>query len=84
MAPHRASRRVCPDKPICHHQIDSIWPDSALNAATDTRDLSGVSGFHALRGDHRGTYAMIVTRNCRLTFGFENAEAFDVDFEDTH
>lgn len=55
-----------------------------LDAATHPRDLSGVSGFHALRGDRRGTYAMIVTRNWRLTFGFENAEAFDVDFEDYH
>ncbi|MEK7820815.1 MAG: type II toxin-antitoxin system RelE/ParE family toxin [Pseudomonadota bacterium] len=55
-----------------------------LDAATGPQDLRGVSGFHPLKGDRAGEYAMIVTRNYRLTFRFENRDATDVDLEDYH
>ena len=32
MAPHRASRRTCPDQPFCTHQINSNYSESALGA----------------------------------------------------
>jgi proteic killer suppression protein len=56
----------------------------AVDAATGPQDLSGAHGFHALKGDRKGTYAMSVTANWRLTFRFEAGHAVDVDFEDYH
>ena len=42
-------------------------------------------GLHALTGDRRGTWAMTVTRNWRLTFGINDAGALiDLDLEDYH
>ena len=57
----------------------------ALDAATTPRDvdLPGF-GFHALRGDRRGQYAIRVTRNWRVTFRWQGEDAIDVDFEDYH
>ena len=55
-----------------------------LDAATAPKDLRGAAGFHPLKGDRAGTYAMTVTRNFRLTFRFENQDVTDVDFEDYH
>ena len=55
-----------------------------LDAATGPQDLKGASGFHPLKGDRAGTYAMTVTRNYRLTFRFDNRDVTDVDFEDYH
>ena len=42
------------------------------------------AGFHALRGDLKGRYAMIVSRNWRLTFGWDGEDAIEVDLEDYH
>ncbi len=55
-----------------------------LDAATDTRDLAGVSDFHPLRGNRRGQFSMHVTGNWCLTFRFRNGEAVGVNFEDYH
>lgn len=41
-------------------------------------------GFHGLKGNRKGTYAVSVSGNLRLTFRFEGADAFDVDLEDYH
>ncbi len=40
--------------------------------------------FHPLTGDRKGTYAMTVTANWRITFRFGGADAIDVDLEDYH
>ena len=40
--------------------------------------------FHALRGQDRGRYSVRVTGNYRLTFGWDNEDAIDVDLEDYH
>lgn len=55
-----------------------------LYAATDIKDLHGVSGFHALKGNRKGEFSMHVTGNWCLTFKFEDGEAVDVDYEDYH
>lgn len=40
-------------------------------------------GFHALTGDRKGTYAMTVTRNWRLTFTkVDEHTVADLDLED--
>ena len=58
---------------------------SALDQAPspEALDLPGL-GFHALKGDMSGRYAVTVSRNWRLTFGFEGEDATDVDLEDYH
>lgn len=42
-------------------------------------------GFHPLTGDRKGTYAMTVTKNWRLTFTLvDEAVIADLDLEDYH
>lgn len=42
-------------------------------------------GFHALKGDRKGSFAMTVTRNWRLTFTqIDEATIGDLDLEDYH
>jgi proteic killer suppression protein len=51
--------------------------------AIEDMDLPGL-GLHALRGDRKGTWAVNVSGNWRITFKLQNGEAFDVDYEDYH
>lgn len=42
-------------------------------------------GFHPLTGDRKGTYAMTVTKNWRLTFSVADETTIaDLDLEDYH
>ncbi|MGQ0663715.1 MAG: type II toxin-antitoxin system RelE/ParE family toxin [Pseudomonadota bacterium] len=41
-------------------------------------------GFHERKGDRRGTYAMKVTGNWRITFRWQDGAAVLVDLEDYH
>ena len=56
-----------------------------LNAATDPRDLNlpGL-GLHELKGARKGTWAVTVSGNWRVTFGFAGKDAARVDYEDYH
>jgi proteic killer suppression protein len=56
-----------------------------LNAAGDARDV-GLPGYalHELQGRRRGTWAITVRANWRLTFSFREGDAWDVDLEDYH
>ena len=58
---------------------------SALDAATrpDDLNLPGL-GFHALTGNLAGRYAVSVSRNWRITFGWVDDGATDIDLEDYH
>lgn len=40
--------------------------------------------FHPLTGSRKGTYAVAVTGNWRITFRFRGEDAVDVDLEDYH
>jgi toxin HigB-1 len=40
--------------------------------------------FHPPTGRRRGTYAVTVTGNWRITFRFDGKDAIDVDLEDYH
>ena len=42
------------------------------------------SGFHALKGDRKGEYSVTVSGNWRLTFTFQDGDAYDVNYEDYH
>ncbi|RJQ52865.1 MAG: peptidase [Desulfobacteraceae bacterium] len=46
-------------------------------------DLPGL-GLHPLRGDRKGTWAVKVSGNWRITFKIQNGDAFDVNYEDYH
>jgi proteic killer suppression protein len=56
-----------------------------LDASADAKDME-VPGFglHAMTGDRKGTWSVVVSRNWRVTFRFEKGHACDVDFEDYH
>lgn len=40
--------------------------------------------FHGLKGNRRGTYAVTVTGNWRVTFRWRGENAIDVDYENYH
>ncbi len=54
-----------------------------LNAATDPRDLNlpGLD-LRELQGARKGTWAVKVSGNWRITFGFADKDAKRVDYED--
>ena len=39
---------------------------------------------HELKGDRRGTWSIKVSANWRVTFRFEEGDAYEVDLEDYH
>jgi proteic killer suppression protein len=58
-----------------------------LDGATSIADVRGLFGFHSLRGDLAGYFAVSVTGNWRLVFRFEHGnkgDILDVDFIDYH
>ena len=56
-----------------------------LHAATSPRDMNlpGL-GLHKLQGARKGTWAVKVSGNWRVTFGFAGKDAGQVDYEDYH
>lgn len=46
-------------------------------------DLPGY-GFHPLKGNRAGAYAVSVSKNWRITFRFQDEDALDVNLEDYH
>jgi proteic killer suppression protein len=57
----------------------------SLNAATTPKDMNlpGL-GLHELHGARKGTWAVEVSGNWRVTFGFAGKDAERVDYEDSH
>lgn len=49
----------------------------------DDMDLPGLD-FHRLSGEQKGRYAVKISGNWRITFGWDEADAIQVDFEDYH
>lgn len=39
---------------------------------------------HALTGDQADRFAVSVSPNCRITFGWDSEDAIEVDLEDYH
>ena len=56
-----------------------------LSVAAEPRDmaLSGLQ-LHALKGDRKGSWAVSVSGNWRVTFKFSGSDIKDVDYEDYH
>jgi proteic killer suppression protein len=58
---------------------------SALNMATSTEDMNQPTfRLHPLKGSRKGVWAVTVRANWRVTFRFEQGNAYDVDLEDYH
>jgi len=58
---------------------------SMLHQAKGLSDLNFPGGgFHPLKGDLQGQYALKVSGNWRLTFRFEDENVFDLDYKDYH
>jgi proteic killer suppression protein len=57
----------------------------ALNAAP-TPQAMNVPGlkFHPLKGREKGRYAVWASGNYRITFGWDDKDAINVDLEDYH
>jgi proteic killer suppression protein len=51
--------------------------------AVEALDVPGF-GLHPLKGDRKGQWAIMVSRNWRVTFRFEEGNACDVEYEDYH
>jgi proteic killer suppression protein len=71
--------------------INAAWRDkvrlilSRLDKATPPADMDSTGmNFHALRGDQSGRFSVLVTRNWRITFGWDGDDAIDVDLQDYH
>ena len=56
-----------------------------LDAAENIKDMNFPgSGLHQLKGKLKGYWAIKISGNWRLTFKFENANAYEVDYIDYH
>ena len=58
----------------------------ALDQALKPQDLTDLPGYkvHPLKGQFAGRYAMSVSGNLRMTFGWDRIDAIDIDLEDYH
>jgi len=58
---------------------------AALDTATVIEDMD-IPGFrlHALKGNRQGLWSIMVNKNWRITFSFENGDVYVVDYEDYH
>lgn len=58
---------------------------AALDTAQSIEDID-VPGFrlHPLKGEMRGRWAIAVSGNWRLTFEFQDGNAYVLDYEDYH
>ena len=64
-------------------RLELVW--GRLGAATSPKDmgLPGL-GLHPLKGNRKGTWAVKVSGNGRVTFTFVGKDADAVDYEDYH
>jgi len=56
-----------------------------LNVAVEPRDMAlpGLE-LHPLKGNRKGSWAVSVSGNWRVTFQFSGSDVKDVDYEDYH
>lgn len=56
-----------------------------LDAASEIQDMRYPgSGLHQLMGDRKGEWSVTVSKNWRVTFQFEDGNAYVVNYEDYH
>ncbi|AUB42244.1 type II toxin-antitoxin system RelE/ParE family toxin [Nostoc flagelliforme] len=56
-----------------------------LDASSQVEDMRYPgSNLHQLKGDRKGEWSVTVSGNWRVTFEFENGDAYVVNYEDYH
>lgn len=56
-----------------------------LDEATEPEQMNNPGlRFHGLKGKDRGRYAVDASGNWRITFGWDDGDAIEVDLEDYH
>ena len=56
-----------------------------LDASEEAMDMDAPGfGLHPMTGDRKGYWSVVVSRNWRVIFRFEQGHAYDVDFVDYH
>ncbi len=64
-------------------KIDRILDRLDAAIAVEDMDIPGWD-LHELKGGRRGIWSVAVRKNWKITFRFENSDAYDVNFEDYH
>lgn len=64
-------------------RLDAILERLEAAIVAEDMDIAGWR-FHALKGKLAGRYAVNASGNWRVTFGWDGADAVDVDLEDYH
>lgn len=72
--------RLPPDRV---ERITMILDRLDASAKPGDMNLRGLD-FHSLSGNNKGRYAVKVSANWRITFGWDQTDAVQVDFEDYH
>jgi proteic killer suppression protein len=58
---------------------------NVIDSATNIDDIKLPSyNLHELQGNREGTWSIKVSGNWRITFRFEENDAYDIDLEDYH
>jgi proteic killer suppression protein len=70
-------------RPDFVEKVERILARLDASAAPNDMDAPGF-GLHAMTGDRKGFWSVVVSRNWRVIFRFEDSEACDVDFIDYH
>ena len=85
---HRGLRRLWEGDPrgvsaTLRDRVENVL--AVLDAAATARDLD-LPGYrlHALKGDLKGLWSVMVSGNWRITFRVEDGNVFDVDLTDYH
>jgi proteic killer suppression protein len=87
---HRALRRFYEEDETKGLPADALAKLADMLAFVDNmktvEDLKALKLWkaHTLTGNRKGTWALHVTRNWRLTFRIEDNEVCDLNFEDYH
>ena len=64
-------------------KVERILNALSIAGAASELDFQGF-GYHELKHDRKGTHAVWVTRNQRVTFKWDSDGPYDVDLEDYH
>ena len=74
-----------------HGSILPDWANRVALARADFDDVSNAAGLylpgywpHPLKGDLKGHWSISISGNWRITFRFEDGDAYDVDLTDYH
>lgn len=70
-------------RPDLIRKVENIL--TRLHAAKEIRDMQAPGlKLHELKGERKGTWAVTVKANWRMTFTFEDGDAAEVNLEDYH